>query len=135
MDALKIVTIKRTHHRYDGTFGPIDFEGKPFGLTIELPWKDNEAEISCIPPGEYMCKRFSSPTHPDTFEVCNVPNRSGILFHIANTVNDLQGCIGIGEQFEEKDGLTALIMSKAGFMQFLKLTEGLQVFKLVILKV
>lgn len=52
-----------------------------------------ENDSSCIPEGRYICKRYSSPKHPDTWEITGVPNRSKILLHPANTIDQLLGCI------------------------------------------
>lgn len=50
-------------------------------------------ESGCIPEGVYLCKRYSSPKFPNTWEVIGIPNRASILFHSANTVDQLKGCI------------------------------------------
>lgn len=77
-------------------------------FTLEPPWKDNQHDISCIPAGVYTCVPYSSPKHPDTWEVTNVPNRTAIHFDVANYANDiyqgdelvhkceLLGCIALG---------------------------------------
>ena len=132
MNPLKLFTIKRTHSLPDGTFGVMDCEGVPFCLTIELPWKDNKTNISCIPTGEYTCKRVTSPKFGETFEVTGVPSRDHVLVHVANTVSDLLGCIGVGEQFEPIDGKNAVVMSKNAFWEFMKKCSGIDEFKLVI---
>lgn len=64
--------------------------------TVENPWLNNRRNISCIPIGTYTCKRYSSDKYPNTFEITNVPNRTHILFHIANWAKDLEGCVGLG---------------------------------------
>lgn len=130
----KIITIKRTHYRDDGTFGIIDDEGEMFALTVELPWKDNQQNISCIPEGEYDLKRKTSPHFGESFEVLNVPNRTDILIHPANTIEDLKGCIGLGEQFEPIGSLNAVILSRQAVLEFMKRMKGFDYGKLVILK-
>lgn len=130
----KIITIKRTHYRDDGTFGVIDDEGEMFALTVELPWKDNQQNISCIPEGEYDLKRKNSPHFGESFEVLNVPNRTDILIHPANTIEDLKGCIGLGEQFEPIGSLNAVILSRQAVLEFMKRMKGFDYGKLVILK-
>jgi hypothetical protein len=64
--------------------------------TLELPWKDNHKQISCIPAGTYKVERYSSPKFPNTFQVLNVPNRSAILLHVGNYNTDTLGCILVG---------------------------------------
>jgi hypothetical protein len=94
----------------------------PSGLkinTLELPWNDNKSDESCIPFGIYQCKRVQSPKFGDTFEVCNVPNRSNVLFHRGNKLKDTHGCIllGIGKSIDE-DRNDQLIGSTAAFNAF-----------------
>ena len=69
--------------------------------TLENPWKDNHRNISCIPEGIYRLKDYSSLKYQSVFEICEVPNRTKILFHIGNYPEDTRGCIlpGLGSQF------------------------------------
>lgn len=72
--------------------------------TLELPWKDNERRISCIPEGEYeVIKRFSEK-YGDHFHILGVPDRSYILMHNANFVRQLKGCIAVGFSHSDIDG-------------------------------
>jgi hypothetical protein len=62
--------------------------------SIELPWKDNQHGISCIPEGQYALGRRFSPKFGWHLEVKEVPNRSNILIHPANdALHELKGCI------------------------------------------
>lgn len=65
-------------------------------LSLELPWRDNQRNISCIPLGNYSCKKFHSGKFGSTYVLESVPNRSGILFHSGNTHLDTYGCILLG---------------------------------------
>ena len=119
----------------DGTFGVLldgVIEQTPFCLTVERPWMNNQKEISCIPVGEYICRRVDSPKFGNTFEVMNVPNRTAILFHKGNLAMDSHGCIIVGEQFESLSGKVAVLASGKGFDEFLWRTENLNEFKLEI---
>ena len=65
--------------------------------TIERPWLNNVPFKSCIPTGQYKVRRTNSPRFgPDTWQVQDVPDRTHILFHVANTSADVVGCIGCG---------------------------------------
>ena len=65
--------------------------------TIERPWINNVPFKSCIPTGQYKVRRTNSPRFgPDTWQVQDVPDRTHILFHVANTSADVVGCIGCG---------------------------------------
>jgi hypothetical protein len=68
-------------------------------VTLEPPWQHNMRNISCIPAGEYVVKKHFSRKFGDCFHVLDVPNRSGILIHAGNYVQDTRGCILVGKTF------------------------------------
>ena len=76
--------------------------------TIELPWKNNQVKISCIPEGYYITKVHTSPKFGWCLWVQDVPERSEILIHTANYARQLLGCIspGIIHTDLDKDGIT-----------------------------
>lgn len=83
------------------TMGKLFLNGEEFCDTLELPWKQNQRSISCIPAGQYDA-RLRLPRESATREyihllVKDVPNRSYILIHIGNTTKDTQGCILVGQ--------------------------------------
>lgn len=88
-----VLLITRTYFP-DGTNGKLECEGKVICNTIELPWKNNETKVSCIPEGKYfIIKRFSKKFKWH-LELIEVKNRSLILFHPANNaLKELNGCI------------------------------------------
>ena len=62
--------------------------------SIELPWKDNHARVSCIPEGRYELVKRWSPKFNRHLQVMNVPQRKDILIHPANdALQELKGCI------------------------------------------
>ena len=78
----------------DGTNGKLECEGKFICYAIELPWKNNEKRVSCIPEGKYFIRKRYSPKFKWHLEVVDVQNRSYILFHPANNaLRELNGCI------------------------------------------
>lgn len=85
------------------TFGVLIFNNHPVCATLELPWKNNQRMISCIPQGEYLCT--PEPNHSKGFvwRVRDVPKRSGILIHSGNRASELRGCIAPGMKFEQED--------------------------------
>jgi len=88
------LTLLRTYHP-TGTNGDLMYNSSLVCHTIELPWRNNQRRVSCIPEGRYQLKPFSSKKHPHVFEVCEVPNRDAILIHKANfALKELLGCIG-----------------------------------------
>jgi hypothetical protein len=87
------VLITRTYFP-DGTNGKLECEGKLVCNTIELPWKNNETKVSCIPEGKYFIKKRYSKKFQWHLEIVDVKNRSLILFHPANNaLKELKGCI------------------------------------------
>lgn len=83
--------------------------------TLELPWLDNKKNVSCIPKGTYEVKwTYSGTFKRYTYEIMNVPGRTGIRFHSANHYTDLKGCIACGYEYADinKDGTTDIIESK-----------------------
>jgi hypothetical protein len=88
-----VLLITRTYFP-EGTNGKLECEGKLICNTIELPWKNNETKVSCIPEGKYFIQKRYSSKFKWHLEVVNVPNRSLILFHPANNASkELNGCI------------------------------------------
>ena len=88
-----ILFLTRTYFP-DGTNGKLESEGQFICNTIELPWKQNETKVSCIPEGEYFIRKRYSKQFQWHLEVMDVKNRSLILFHPANNaLHELKGCI------------------------------------------
>ena len=88
-----VLELSRTYFP-DGTNGKLECEGKFICYTIELPWKNNETKVSCIPDGKYFIKKRYSRKFQWHLEVIDVKNRKFILFHPANNaLKELNGCI------------------------------------------
>ena len=83
------------------TLGRLFVNGEEFCDTLELPWRDNQRSISCIPAGEYKVRlrlaRESATRDYLHLLVQDVPNRTYILFHRGNTAKDTRGCILVGQ--------------------------------------
>ncbi len=112
----------------DGTFGVMLDDNLPFCVTLERPWVYNQKEISCIPDGNYTCRRIDSLKFGNTFEVTNILGRSEILFHKGNIAEDSHGCIILGEQYEPIMGKNGVVSSGKAFEEFLKRTEEIDEF-------
>jgi len=77
-----------------GTNGTLECGGKVICYTIELPWKNNEKRVSCVPEGKYFLRKRYTKKYQWHIEILNVKGRSGILFHPANNaLTELNGCI------------------------------------------
>ena len=78
----------------------INFEFK----TLELAWKNNQKQISCIPIGDYKVKKRWSKKFGNHFHILDVPNRSYILIHCANFYTQLRGCVAVGDDLSYING-------------------------------
>lgn len=79
--------------------------------TLELSWKSNENNISCIPPepqgvATYEWERLEqSPSFPyPHLWIKDVPNRSYIKIHRGNYNRQILGCILVGDGLTDIDG-------------------------------
>ena len=78
----------------DGTNGTVFCSGHFLCHTIELPWKNNKRNISCIPEGRYEVVPRYSTHFKHHLLIKGVSERHLILFHPANdALNELEGCI------------------------------------------
>ncbi len=123
----RIAVIQRLQTGDDGTFGVLR---TPLGfrcLTIELPWRDNRSNISCIPNGEYDVDwthslKFGRPM----FILQNTAPRSGIRIHVGNLAGDVllgkksnfAGCIGLGMKVGMLSGQRAVLVSAPTIVAF-----------------
>lgn len=71
----------------------VDFHCK----TLELPWRRNKSNISCIPYGEYRYTKYKSPSKGQVLLLHNVPYRSYIEIHAGNFYTETEGCILVGD--------------------------------------
>lgn len=78
----------------EGTKGTLQVDGKLICKTIELPWKENERRVSCIPEGEYLLKKRHIQKFGWHLHLQDVTGRDLILIHSANDAStELMGCI------------------------------------------
>lgn len=89
--------------------------------TLELPWRDNERNMSCIPEGQYqVIKQLATKTRPyNFFRLMFVKDRSGILIHKITYVKDLKGCIGVGMSMTDlnRDGIPDMLRSSVALAE------------------
>lgn len=129
-----IIKIKRFNLATDCAVGAMfDEKNELFALTLELPWKDNQSKISCIPKGEYICLLKLSPHFGiPVWEVQNVPLRTNIEIHPANQVSELLGCIAPGHDLSLMKGADQVLNSRPAFEDLMFRTQNFQQLKLVI---
>lgn len=82
--------------------------------TLELPYKNNQRQISSIDLGKYRVRKRFSEKYGNHFELISVKNRDKILIHVANFVRELKGCIAVGSAHKDidNDGTKDLINSR-----------------------
>ena len=93
-----VVDRKRSHPRSMG--GDLSVDGKFVCHTLELPWRWNEKNVSCIPPGEYAA--FLRYDKPDGWRIqlLAVPGgRTGVQIHVGNYPRQIRGCVLVGTSF------------------------------------
>jgi hypothetical protein len=76
--------------------------------TLELPWLNNQHNISCIPEGNYDVVKYTSAKLGNVFWIPDVPDRTGILIHPGTFANgnkiNTEGCILVGAGYQDLDG-------------------------------
>lgn len=96
-----------------GTLGRILYRNMQICCTLELPWKGNQHDISCIPEGKYKCISYTSPKNGrEVWMLQNVPGRSNIEIHNGSFLTDTEGCIIVGDKHTEYKGLPLTNNSK-----------------------
>lgn len=108
--------INRFRSDENGTFGTLmDSVSHQYCYTVELPWLDNQEDASCIPEGIYTVNAYQSPKHGDVWMLAGTAPRQNIEIHPANDINDLLGCIGVGDILGNVNGLPAVMDSQKTF--------------------
>lgn len=140
-----MLTLLRSENTDDGVFGVL--RGVPHLATplytVEEEWHDNQRRISCIPAGKYKLVRTVYHKHNyETFEVTNVPGRTRILLHPAQTEEDVEGCIGLGlsrgtlSRTDEESKIVrvkpAVMQSRKAFALFMAAMTGVNEDELVV---
>ncbi len=88
-----IVEIARTYHP-EWTHGLLMINDVIICHTLELPWSDNQRNVSCIPEGIYQITVRDSRRFRRHLLINDVPDRDYILVHPANNARtELRGCI------------------------------------------
>jgi hypothetical protein len=81
--------------------------------SLELPWKNNQRNVSCIPEGVYVVDVHNSPTFGKCYWIKDVKDRSEVLIHRGNYAGslnpktgkpDIRGCVLVGKTFVDLNG-------------------------------
>ena len=119
-------------HNSFGTFGILKLNKSVFCVTLEPPDKLNKMNKSSIPAQQYICRRHKSPSFGVTFQITNVPDRSNVLFHPGNLVENTQGCILLAQHFGKLKGQRAVLNSGVTFDNFMNVMHDVGFFHLTI---
>lgn len=135
MKEAQIIRGKSTDQGTPGKFWTEVFEC----FSLELPWKDNKPDVSCIPAGEYLVVPYTSSHLGKIYKICDVPGRTDERIHVGNWAGDASmgyksdslGCIFLGLGNKDLDGQMAVNSSKAA-LEKLKEVMNYEAFKLKI---
>jgi hypothetical protein len=132
MHRLDIYRLK-DHGQDHGTFSRWTIDGLPFCWGVELPWRNNEPGVSCIPAGLYAAKLTESPRNGTVYELQGVPQRSDIQIHSANFAHQLKGCMAPGKEIETfKGGIKGVTFSRVTFGMLMERMGGNRVIQVII---
>jgi len=99
--------------------------------TLELPWRDNKRNVSCIPSGSYDVKIRLSPKFGKVYWITEVDNRSFILIHSGNFdkkkkkgfKTHVNGCILLGQKRGLLAGQLAVLNSRLTVSRFMRMMD------------
>lgn len=130
---MRQLTLVRAFMDSKVTLGMLRVDGieHPPIYTLELPWKDNRPNISCIPTGVYRGGPHNGARFKDVFALQDVPGRAAILIHAGNRTADIQGCILPGMAAGTMHNEPAVLESQAA-MKGLRFFLGTEPFTLSI---
>jgi hypothetical protein len=108
--------LKRSYFE-KGTNGALFLNGRLVCFIIELPWRNNQRNTSCIPEGRYEVAPRFSPQFKNHLHILDVSGRSLILIHPANdALHELEGCLapvsqlsGIGKGWSSRAALQKVL--------------------------
>lgn len=118
----KFLEILIVESSQDGNIGVLLIDGHVFCYTIMRDYTD---DVYAIPEGLYPYKVFGSQKYGKTFEVV-VEGHTALLFHLMNTEDGSQGCIGLGKYPGWLDGKRAVLDSGNTVKDFLRFMHGVE---------
>ena len=91
--------------------GSLSIAGAEVARTLELPWKNNEADISRVPAGKYAATVRDDGSKGWRIELKDVPDRKNVQLHIGNYPAQTEGCVLLGKSVSSSDGTCAVASS------------------------
>tara|TARA_B110000037_G_scaffold623_1_gene638 strand:+ start:1826 stop:2221 length:396 start_codon:yes stop_codon:yes gene_type:complete len=96
----RLLIVERQDKLHNAIKGEILVGTKAYN-TIELPWKENQINISCIPAGTYTFQKIKrTSNNQNALYIREVTNRTEILIHQGTKPEHSHGCILVPE-YEE----------------------------------
>lgn len=122
----RYVNLFRTKRSDHGTEGILS-TGNFTCFTLELPWKGNRTDISCIPAGTYPARLRTSPRHGRVYHLNGIERRRHILMHSGNFAGDVakglkthvSGCILLGKYRGLLENQKAVLCSRPTLSSFM----------------
>lgn len=113
----------------DGVFGSLEGPGLSLA-TVEPPWRGNQRDVSCIPPGAYELVPHVGVKYQNVARLEGVPGRGAVLIHAGNWAGEAEkgrrceseGCILVGREralIHGQRGVTSSRDSLAAVMAWL----------------
>jgi hypothetical protein len=88
------LVLERTVFTKESTIGPMIIDREFECFILEPPWRGNQPNLSCIPPGRYRITLWLSPSRGYVVPLLHrVPDRKEIEIHIGNWPQDTKGCL------------------------------------------
>jgi hypothetical protein len=110
---MQLAVLKRLEFHSKQTLGHFTlFDGADdlmSAKSLELPDLNNQTDISCIPVGEYLCKKRFSDDYGWHYLVeetsgGHVTGRKWVLIHFGNFYHNTRGCILLGRAITDLNG-------------------------------
>ena len=130
----KIVRLEQSNQ---GDIGVLLFDGVIFCNTLQPDITD--AGRFHLPADNYICTRYDSPKHGNTFVMSRpetpnfVDGHSFLEFHAGNIVEDTIGCCVLGSSVGKLKGDRAVLNSGLTFQTFLDYTKNVNEFPLEVI--
>lgn len=91
------------------TIGVLYINGVKMGRTLELPWRNNESNISHIPPKKYDAFIRRDGKRGWRIQLRKVKNRKYIQIHIGNYQRQIKGCVLVGATVTKNKNGTCMV--------------------------
>jgi hypothetical protein len=90
------IWINRVYAHPQSIVGVLYANNNQLCYSLELPWKDNQNNISCVPVGSYRAITRADGNLGWRIELLLVPNRTRVELHVGNYPSNSIGCVLLG---------------------------------------